>query len=326
MEVSFLEKKLSVNNLAWSLLIGLCENAQKYNVDVKRADCGAMVIDAGIRAKGGLEAGRLITEICMGGLGRAELTQREYGGVELPCIHVYTDHPAISTLGAQLAGWNVKEEEYSAIGSGPARALALKPKGLYERLSYRDSSDKAVLVLETEKEPPENVLRKVAEECCVKCENLAIILTPTSSIAGSVQIAGRIVETGMQKLMNVGLDPNSVISAWGISPIPPSHPKFLNAMARANDVILYGGISYFAVEHDDEAKLAEIVEKTPSSASKDYGKPFLEIFKDAGKDFYKVDPGIFAPAVIIVNNVKTGSTYESGAINSEVLLHSLGLK
>ncbi|MBC7131337.1 methenyltetrahydromethanopterin cyclohydrolase [Candidatus Bathyarchaeota archaeon] len=321
-----MEKEVSVNNIAWNLLISLCENAQKYNVKVKRAECGATIVDAGIQAKGGLEAGRLITEICMGGLGRAELTRREYGGIELPCIYVYTDYPAISSLGAQLAGWNVKEGDYSAIGSGPARALALKPKGIYEHIGYKDSSDKAVLVLETDKEPPENVLRKVAEDCCVECEKLAVILTPTSSIAGAVQIAGRIVETGMQKLMNVGLDPQTVMSAWGISPIPPAHPKFLNAMARTNDVILYGGVSYFTVEYEDDDDLAKIVEKAPSSASKDYGKPFLEIFKEAGKDFYKVDPAIFAPAVVIVNNVKTGNVFKAGEINPEPLLQSLGFK
>lgn len=326
MGVKFLSNDISVNDVAWRLLMELCENASRYNVNVKKAECGATIVDAGVYAKGGLEAGRIITEICMGGLGRAELTCREYDGIELPCIHVYTDSPAISSLGSQLAGWNVKDGDYSAIGSGPARALALKPKSLYETIGYRDSSDRAVLVLETEKEPPENVLKKVAGECHVECEKLAVILTPTSSLAGAVQIAGRIVETGLQKLMKVGLDPKKVLSAWGISPIPPSHPKFLYAMARTNDVILYGGISYFTVEYEDEDELAKIVERAPSSASKAYGKPFLEIFEEAGKDFYKIDPNIFAPAVVIVNNVKTGNVFKSGEINTKPLLQSLGFK
>lgn len=304
----------------------LCENASRYNIKVKETECGATVVDAGVQARGGLEAGRIITEICMGGLGRAELTCREYDGIALQCIYVYTDSPAISSLGSQLAGWNVKDGDYSAIGSGPARALALKPKSLYEAIGYRDSSDRAILVLETEKEPPENVLKKVAEECHVECEKLAVILTPTSSVAGAVQIAGRIVETGMQKLMKVGLDPKKVLSAWGVSPIPPSHPKLLYAMARTNDVILYGGVSYFTVEYDDEVELAEIVDKAPSCASKDFGKPFLEIFKEAGKDFYKVDPNIFAPAVVMVNNAKTGNVFKSGEINTKPLLQSLGFK
>jgi hypothetical protein len=32
----------------------------------------------------------------------------------------------------------------------------------------------------------------------------------------------------------------------------------------------------------------------------------LQIFREADKDFYKIDHGLFAPAVIIINNAKTG--------------------
>ena len=111
----------------------------------------------------------------------------------------------------------------------------------------------------------------------------------------------------------------------GYAPIPPVGPDFEVAMARTNDVILYGGTVYLTVDSDDEAKLRELVKDAPSINSKDYGKPFLQIFLDAGKDFYKIDPSLFAPAVLMINNAKTGRTFKAGQINPKVFSPSFGL-
>jgi len=325
-EKASLKNVLSVNRLAWKLLEELCENPNFYGVGVEKASSGATVVDAGISAKGGFQAGKIITEICMGGCGKAEITSRKYGELELPSIFVYTDHPAIATLGSQFAGWQIKKGEYFAIGSGPARALALKPREIYEKIGYKDDFDKAVVVLETDKYPPEKLMERLAKECRVSAENLAVILTPTASVAGATQVSGRIVETGFHKLSKLGLDPNTILYAWGCAPIPPVHPKFAQAMARTNDAILYGGIGYYLVEHGNEEELAKIVERAPSKASKDYGKPFIEIFKRANYDFYKIDPNLFAPAIIIVNNAKTGNMFRSGEIKVGALIESFGFK
>ena len=314
---------LSVNRFAWSLLEKLCGNPEYYGVKVERAECGATIVDAGIKAKGGFQAGRIITEICMGGCGKAVIGFRQYGEHELPTIFVYTDHPAIATLGSQFAGWNIKEGDYFAIGSGPARALAQKPREIYEKIGYKDEFEKAIAVLETDKVPPERLMKQLAEDCHVQCENLAIILTPTASLAGATQVAGRIVETGIHKLTKLGFNPNTILCAWGCAPIPPTHPKFVKAMARTNDAILYGGVTYYIVNYENEDQLAKIVEKAPSKASKDYGKPFIEIFKAANYDFYKIDPNIFAPAKITINNVKTGKTFTAGEINHKILMEAL---
>jgi methenyltetrahydromethanopterin cyclohydrolase len=96
-------------------------------------------------------------------------------------------------------------------------------------------------------------------------------------------------------------------------------------MARTNDAILYGGIAYYGVKYDDEKKLESIVEKAPSNASEDYGRPFIEKFKEAKYDFYKIDPNLFAPAVVIVNNIATGNTFRSGDINAKILKESFDL-
>lgn len=321
-----MKKTLSVNRLAWKLVEKIREKPEYYGVIVEETSSGSTVVDAGIEGEGGFETGRVITEICMGGCGKAEIAYKEYGKLSLPSIFIYTDHPALAALGSQFAGWRIKEGNYFAIGSGPARALALKPREIYEKIEYRDSFERAVVVLETDKHPPTGLLERLARECQVSLKNLTVILTPTASVAGSTQVSGRVVETGIHKLKRLGLDPKLISSAWGSAPIPPIHPKFKQAMARTNDAILYGGIAYYAVQYDDEEALKEMARKAPSKASEAHGKPFIEIFKEANYDFYKIDPNLFAPAILIVNNVRTGSVFRAGEIDVEALTESFGFK
>lgn len=323
-EENSLGKVISVNRLAWKILEKLRSSPDLYGVKIGETVAGTTVIDAGIEAKGGYEAGRLITEICMGGCAKAVITSGRYGNFELPTILVYSDNPLIATLGSQYAGWQINEEGFSAICSGPARALASKPKKIFEEIEYSDKCDKAIVVLETDKMPTQKILGRFCKDCKVSSENLAIILTPTTSVSGAVQVSGRIIETGIHKLRRLGLDLKSVLHAFGYAPIAPIHPELTMAMARTNDAILYGGTAHYTVKYDDEKKLREIVKKAPSSSSKAYGRPFKDIFKDANFDFYKIDPDLFAPAVLIINNVKTGNTYMNGEINDKAIKQSFG--
>lgn len=315
----------SVNKESMKIIKEICENPEKYNVIVKKDRSGAHIIDAGINANGGFLAGEAITKICLGGLGEAYVSSIHISDLELPSITVYTDYPAISTLGSQLAGWRIKVGGYTAIGSGPARALALKPKSIYEKIEYKDSADRAVLVLEASSEPPEEAIKMISDTCGVSPEKTFLILVPTSSVAGLTQVSGRIIEVGIYKLCEMGLNPNAVRYAWGQAAIPAIHKDAIEAMGRSNDVILYGGVAYYIVNYDNDEYLRSLVKKAVSSASKDYGKPFAEIFREAEQDFYKIDPQIFAPAKIIVTNMKTGRTFTSGKINAEVLLKSVGI-
>ncbi|MBS7641299.1 MAG: methenyltetrahydromethanopterin cyclohydrolase [Candidatus Bathyarchaeia archaeon] len=316
---------LSINKEAAKIAREICSNPEKHNVIVERSHTGAYVIDAGIDAEGGFLIGKLIVEICLGGLGTATLSMTHLGDIELPSINVYTDKPAISTLASQMAGWRIKVGDYMAMASGPARALAQKPKGIYEKIGYRDESDEAVIVLETSRKPPEEVIRSIAESCRVPPEKLYIIVAPTRSIACLTQVSGRVVEVGIYRLVEVGFDPKAIIYACGEAPIPPPHPDETESMGRSNDMILYGGSVQVVVDYHNDEYLERIAKEAVSSASRDYGRPFAEIFRGVGGDFYKIDPKVFAPARIVIMNRKTGRVFASGRINVEVLLKSLGL-
>lgn len=319
------QDEVSVNCKALKLLEKLREKPDEYGVFVKETRAGAVLIDAGIKAKGGFEAGKIITEICLGGYGKVKISSTQYDDLILPSVFVHTNYPAVSTLGSQFADWQIKQGDYVAIGSGPARALARRNRELYEKIGYKDESDGAVIVLETSAEPSESVVEKIAGDCGVRVNKLSLVLVPTSSVAGSTQVSGRIVETGLHKLLKLGLDPKQVTNAYGTAPIAPVHPKFVVAMGRTNDTILYAGFAHFDVTGYSDEVLSEFVERAPSSASKSYGQPFQLTFKDAGYDFYKIDPNLFAPAVVSACNVDSGSVFKTGRFNLEVLKQSFGL-
>jgi methenyltetrahydromethanopterin cyclohydrolase len=326
--------QINLNLSALSLIKRISAESTMYGLTIDKVSSGATIIDAGIKARGGFLAGKFVTEICLGGYGQVQILPMQYDDIVFQSIYVQTDYPAIATLASQFAGWRIKIGDYSAIGSGPARAIALKPKKLYRTLEYHENPESAVLVLETDKIPPDEVVQKISSNCNVSPDNLYLVLVPTSSIAGATQVSGRIVETGLHKLERLGLDPKIVEYAWGYAPIIPLHPKFDEAMGRTNDAILYGGTAYYIVNYENDDELEEIVKRAPSSASRMIQEAkalakksprFLEIFKEAGFDFYEIDPDIFAPAVININNMKTGKIFRAGVLEIDVLKTSFGI-
>ena len=314
---------ISVNKQTMRIVDELLSDPEYYRIAVEQLPCGATVIDTGLKVEGGLITGLKLTEIAMGGLGKATLSLKDYGGITLPTIFVSTDYPAISLLGSQLAGWGVKAENFFCMASGPARALALKPKKVYEKIEYRDESDVAILILETNKMPGDEVAKYVAEKCGVKAEDVYLVLTTTNSTAGSVQVSGRIAEVGMYRLDYLGFDPKKVIFGTGSAPVMPIHPDERVTLAREEDALIYGGATAYMVDFDDDSKLKEFVEKAPASTSAYYGKISYETLKEVDFDWSKLDPAFFAPGSICVFNRKTGSSFASGKTDYDMLKKSL---
>jgi methenyltetrahydromethanopterin cyclohydrolase len=111
------------------------------------------------------------------------------------------------------------------------------------------------------------------------------------------------------------------VDGYGIAPISPPSPDFLTGMGRTNDAILFGGFVHLYVKCTDE-EAAKLTSKMPSSASKDYGRPFAEIFKAVNMDFYQIDPLLFSPAKVTVTNMETGNSFFAGAFDEELINES----
>ncbi len=314
----------SVNAAVAPLVANLLRDASKLRLGVTRLPGGSIIVDAGINHGGGLEAGRLIAEICLGGLGHVGLRATP---ARWPLeVSVHTQSPVLACLGSQYAGWSLAHGEgkqaFHALGSGPGRALSVK-ETLFKELGYRDHADATCLILEVDKMPPQEIVDKVLRDCAIAADKLTLILTPTRSLAGVVQIVARVLEVALHKVHALAFPLEHVIDGAGFAPLPPPGADFLTAMGRTNDAILFGGQVHLFVDCEDDQASA-LAQQLPSSVSRDYGRPFAQIFKEVKYDFYQIDPMLFAPAQVVVSNLKSGKSFRAGELNSKLLNASFG--
>jgi methenyltetrahydromethanopterin cyclohydrolase len=280
----------SVNAACQPLLDDLIKDAQALQLEISTLSNGTRVVDAGINARGGLEAGRRIGEICMGGLATVTMGSQS-GFANWPwSVNVHAKTPVLSCLGSQYAGWSLSHKaddvKFFALGSGPGRALAAREE-LFKEFGYQDKADSTVIVLEVDKLPPVAIADKIADNCGIKPENLTLILTPTTSLAGVMQIAIRVLEVALHKAHTVHFPLEKIVDGYGSTPVAPPGGDFMTGMGRTNDAILYGGTVHLFVDStNDEAQ--ELAEKMPSNTSSDYGRPFGQIFKSYEYDENKL--------------------------------------
>ena len=315
---------LGLNHRAAALADAMAADADALRVGVSHLDNGARLIDCGIDAEGGLEAGRRLSEICLAGRATVSVTTAELGPLMLPAVRVITDDPVPACLASQYAGWAIQRDGYFAMGSGPARCLSRAEEQLFDRLAYVERADRAVLVLEGRTPPSPAIAAYVAERCGVEPRALTLLIAPTASVAGCVQIAARSVETALHKLMELGFDLTKIRSGAGLCPIAPVAKNDLRGIGWTNDCILYGARSYLTVRATDQ-EIDAVAERLPASSSADYGTPFYDIFNRYERQFYKIDKMLFSPAEVTINNLLTGRVIRRGHVNPDVLQASLGL-
>jgi methenyltetrahydromethanopterin cyclohydrolase len=311
---------ISVNARAAALVERLVADAAELKIGVTRGASGETLIDCGAGHLGSIAAGLRIAEICMGGLGAITI-ERSAAAPNWPTTLVSrSSNPVIACLASQYAGWRLSQEgpeKFFALGSGPARALARR-EPLFEKLNYADKADSATLVLESQSPPPAAIVAKVAQDCGVASDRLTFIYAPTQSLAGSVQVVARALEVALHKAFELGFPLDHVVDGIGAAPLCPPHPDFVIAMGRTNDAIIYAGqVHLFVMGPAGDAR--SLAERLPSESSRDYGRPFAEIFKSVKGDFYAIDPMLFSPAAVIVTAIESGESFRAGHVNSSLL-------
>ena len=317
-----MDTNLSVSNLAKKLVEKLINNSKELNVLVKKGPLNCTIIDAGIEIKGSEQAGKLIAEVCMGGLGVINIEKTNTFPNWPLETKVESKHPVISCLGSQYAGWNLSHKKFYALASGPGRAIARREE-LFKELQYVDQSKFVYLVMEVDKIPPKEIIEKISNDCKTSTENIILILTPTQSISGIIQIVSRVSEVGLHKLHTLKFPLENVKEVYGSAPIPPISSDFITSMGRTNDAILYGGNVELKVKGTDK-QISNLTKNLPSTSSKDYGKPFAEIFNSYKGDFYSIDPNLFSPGKVTVTSLETGKTFTEGKLNSNLIDKSFG--
>jgi methenyltetrahydromethanopterin cyclohydrolase len=327
---------IKINELAKKIVEKIISKKEIYKANIKELANNSTILDM---TNASWKGGKLVGEICMGGLGFVQFSHYNLDGHFIPSVIVHTSEPLISCMASQLAGWNVKLKKevekngqmktkvvFQSLGSGPARAKS-KVEKIFDEIDYIDESDCAVIVFETPKLPNEEVMNIVAEKCGVDTSKTYAICAPTACLTGSIQVAARIVETGVHKLHEINFPIELIKDGYGTTTIAPIAKDDLGAMGRTNDSISAGGMTYYTVnvEKEKEEELFEIIRKGPANTSSSYGKPFIETFKAANYNFYDIDSGLFAPATYTLTNVRTGRSLSVGKVNHELLKQSYGL-
>jgi len=312
----------SVSARAAKLVDAIVADADALRISVSRGEHGERLIDMGGKSIGGLEAGRRLGEVCMGGLGTVAFTQSS-GLANWPLgVVVTSNDPVIACLASQYAGWTITDEAsgFFALGSGPARSLS-RVEDLFKELGYVDHYPQATLVIEGDKAPPPAVIAKVSENCGIVPAGLTILYATTWSLAGTVQIAARVLEVAIHKAHALHFPLENILDGTGTTPIAPPVPDFVKAMGRTNDAIIYGGrVQLFVAGSAKAAKT--LADQLPSLKSKDYGKPFADIFAAVKGDFYAIDRMLFSPAKVTVTALESGESFEGGHIDTAILSRS----
>jgi methenyltetrahydromethanopterin cyclohydrolase len=309
-----------LNERAQRLADHLAANAGQHRIRVQTTSNGARVLNCGIDAPGGLQAGLALARICLANLADVSVVPGEVAGVACPVIQVATDHPVAACMASQYAGWPIAVGKYFAMGSGPMRA-ARGAEDLFDHIEGREQPPVAVGVLETRRLPDDLVVEYICEAVKVPPAKLTLLAAPAASMAGNVQVVARSIETCLHKLHELQFDLGQVVSGFGSAPLPPVARDETAAIGRTNDAILYGGRVILWVNADDK-QLADLGPRVPSSASQDHGAPFAEIFERYDRDFYKIDPLLFSPAEVVFCNLKSGKSHGYGEVLPQVLARS----
>ncbi len=290
---------------------------------------GVRVLDCGVAAPGGEEAGLGLARAALAGLGDVGVRAPPsaagpfadaWPDCPWPVVSVASDQPVAACLAAQYAGWKVSLGKYFAMASGPIRA-AIGREDLYDAIGMRERPDCAVGLLESSRLPPEDVCARLAADAGVAPDRLILLVARTASPAGTLQVVARSLETALHKLHDLHFDLGRIRRGRGWAPLPPVPADDLTAIGRTNDAILYGGHVVLEVTGDD-ASLLDVGPRMVSAASAAYGEPFIRLFERAGGDFYALDPALFAPALVDLVNVESGRTHRFGGLAPAIVAGS----
>ncbi|MCA9171260.1 MAG: methenyltetrahydromethanopterin cyclohydrolase, partial [Planctomycetales bacterium] len=188
---------IQLNDRAWKLCNEIEARAEHWRISRQRLSSGCLCWDLGVRATGSLAAGLHLARVCLADLATVALHPTDHLPGTGWSVSVVTDDPFRACMASQYAGWKLHAGEFFAMGSGPMRAAAGSEAILG---GYHEASDCAVGVLESRQFPTDEIVHDIASKCGVEPTRLCLLVAPTASQAGNLQVVARSVETALHKL------------------------------------------------------------------------------------------------------------------------------
>lgn len=306
-----------------NLVQQLIDHAYDYKLHVATLSCGATLIDAGVMVEGSRETGRILTEICHGGLCSASIDTVEVNNYILPGITVDSFHPYRSIYRMQF-GYILD----GRIISGPLRQY-LDSESLTDiEFSYGDKADAGIAVIESDDLPSDEWALSLADRSSVTPDNLYLIIAPSTSISGVTQVAGRVNENVMFTMeKSLGYDSRKVRHIIGSVPIAPvSIGKNKERTALPDDFIHYAGSVFITLAADPDDNIQELARNLCFNSTSIYGSSFFDLLAEANGVFEDIPDllNIFKVARVTVNEINSGKIYTAGKFNYNLLINFMG--
>lgn len=311
-----------LNRRAKKICDSVGQSLERLDVRTSTFSNGATVLDFATDRIGTFAAGIELARICMSDLAEISIAQ-PMENYPWPRLQIVTDHPVAACIASQYAGWPFSTESYFSMCSGPIR-LARGKEEILQQYELSTDEKTIVAIFEASNLPSESDVEELAKKCGRDPADATVCVAKTSSLPGSMQVVARSVETAMHKMFEIGFDLSRVQRAIGLAPIPPLGNDDYRSMGWTNDSMLYGAEVQLWVSNPDD--IYSLADQLPSSTSKDFGRPFAEIFEEYDRDFYKVDRKLFSPAKVTINCLESGKTATAGELRYDLLTSSFEWK
>lgn len=314
----------SINDEALEIISPILDAPEHYQAKIIKSDIGATIIDMGLSVDGSWRGGKLWVLAAHGGMADVNYGRMSILDLELPTVDVMVDDPMLSVVACQAGAWKLGKGEFSPVGSGPARLKARADR--FARLvEYEDPSNHALLQLQMNRLPDDATLQFVADACGIPASNLVVMVAPSASIVGTIQVVGRSFEQAIISLgRNTDFDLSTCAYGYGRAPIPPVINDEVLAMGRINDALVYGSFTSMWVRYPDDDELRQITNNMSFSnqAGEDYGKGYAEIYDTYGRSLFNIPARLDSPAKIMMTNLLTGKVTIAGRIDEKQLYDS----
>ncbi|MDD6346643.1 MAG: methenyltetrahydromethanopterin cyclohydrolase [Lachnospiraceae bacterium] len=311
----------SVNDAAAAIVENdVIPKADRLNIGVFTLANGAVVLDMGIRCKGGFRAGKYFAEIGMGGLGKLSYTMLQLDHYLVPGLQVVTENPAVCEMASYVASVRVDWHGAPQVVSGPIRAV-IGADHFARSVAYRDPSPRKVVCgVQTTEMPDEELTDAIAAACGVRPDQIYIMAARTACMTGAVQVCARNVEQALPTVYDRGFSMDQILEGNATTPLVSIVDDESVAYGRVNDCLIYGQEANLTVDADDEA-ITGMLDDIPFSKNPDdvYGVPFQELFARCQNNWAFVPRDWDAPCKINFFNVRTGHTYSTGRIGQTAL-------
>ncbi|WP_297870140.1 methenyltetrahydromethanopterin cyclohydrolase [uncultured Oscillibacter sp.] len=293
--------------------------ANRLNIEVVRLKNGAVVLDMGIRCKGGFRAGKYFAEVGMGGLGRLSFTMIQLERCLVPGLRVFTENPGVCEMASYVAATKVPWKGDLQVISGPVRSIRGSDH-FAQLVSYRDPTpQKAVAGVQTTEMPDEELAEGIAQACGISPNRLYIMAARTGCMVGAVQVCARNVEQAMPTVADRGFSMSQILEGNATTPLVSVVDDEAVAYGRVNDCLIYGQETNLTVRCADEA-ISAMLADIPFSKNQDvYGIPFQELFARCKNNWAYVPRDWDAPCKINFFNITTGNRFTTGRIGYETL-------